>query len=275
MIESVRKAAGVLRVLAAQPAGLGARELAARTGTSKSTAQRLLQTLESTDLVTQDRRSRRYRLGPLVAALGLTYLGDVDVRAAALPWMERLRTELGETIGLTVRLGDERIYIAQLESAQLLASRAEPGKPYPMWSGAPGRVLLAGLPDAEIERILAKATFTAFTQHTPVRVEDIRAALRRARAEGLVVAAYEETIAGVNTIAAPLRDSTAAVVAALSVSGPATRFGTAEMLDARRSLLTATCAISKELGAPRHSLPSTVPSPPRAASLDQPREATS
>jgi IclR family transcriptional regulator, acetate operon repressor len=251
MIESVRKAAGVLRVLATQPGGLGARELAARTGTSKSTAQRLLQTLESTDLVTQDARSRRYRLGPLVASLGLTYLADVDVRAAALPRMERLRDELGETVGLTVRLGDERIYIAQLESAALLAARAVPGKPYPMWSGAPGRVLLAGLPDGEIKRILTQARFTAFTEHTPVRATDVRTAIQRARADGLVEA-FEETIAGVNTIAAPIHDSGGAVVAALSVSGPATRFGSTEMFRARHTLLTSTASISTELGAPRH-----------------------
>ncbi|NEE03341.1 IclR family transcriptional regulator [Phytoactinopolyspora halotolerans] len=260
MNESVVKAVEVLLALADHERDLGARDLSERTGLPRSTVQRLLQTFESCAMVEQDPVTLRYRLGTQVLHLGMVALCRVDVRARALPYMNRLRDTSGETVGLSIRVGDERMYIEQLASRQELRSMAEVGQLYPLYSGAPGRVLLAFLDDAEIDRILQAAELVPLTGKTPLTRERVMELVAQTRETGHAVA-FEETIPGISTVAAPIRDHRGTVTAALNVSGPASRFDRAAMDGALPELLSAASFISKELGYVAPGSPSDV-SPP-------------
>lgn len=247
MARSIHKAVEILDALAREPAGLGARALEGRIGLPRSTVQRLLEALEETGMVKQDEETHRYVLGVRTLQLGVASLGRVDVRTYALPHMRRLRDLSGETVGLNIRAGDARMYIEQIESPHQLRSKAEIGQPYPLYSGAPGRILLAFLAEGEIARILEGSELVPLTASTPVREEEILASLRRIRSEG-IAAAFAETIAGLNTLAAPIRGADGGVVAALSVSGPETRFAEEAMRAVRPSLIDTAAAISSEMG---------------------------
>ena len=254
-VESVTKAVRVLQGIAG--GGLGARELAHRMGEPKSTVQRLLQTLEATGMVVQDPDTLGYALGPLTLQLGMVCLRRIDLRREAVPVMRGLRDATGETVGLNVRVGDARMYIEQIESRLQLRAKAELGAPYALHVGSPGRVLLAFLPQAEIDRILA-ATPLPSQGRTPKRkAEDLLALLAEIRSAGYATA-FEETIAGLNTIAAPVRDHRGDVAAALSVSGPAGRFGAERMEEVRPLLLDAAEEIGFRLG---HGQPTAAPAP--------------
>jgi DNA-binding IclR family transcriptional regulator len=248
MNESVRKAADVLSALAEVGRDASAREISLLLDLPKSTVQRLLQALEQSGLVRQDSTSRRYGLGPKTLTLGMAYLDRIDVRSQALPHMMRLRDELDETIALAVRVGYSRIYVEQVEARSGLKAKAEIGRPYPLWAGAAGRVLLASLSREELIRFTLDVGDAAFTHVTPPTLNGLLAKIEETRRQGYAWA-FEETMRGVHTVAAPIRISPTDV-AALSVSGPSTWFNESRMMDATGPLMNAARTISSSMGYP-------------------------
>lgn len=248
MSESVHKAAEVLAVLAEDARDLSARELSDLIDVPRSTVQRLLRSLVDTGLVRQDPATRKYGLGPRTLALGMAYLGRIDVRTYALPHMTRLRDELGETIELAVSVGSSRMYVAQVEARTELKAKAELGRLYPLWAGAAGRTLLATLTREEIVRMAAEAGDAAFTHVDPPSLAGLLARLDEERRLGYAMA-FEETIRDVHTVAVPVSVPPADVVV-LSASGPATRFSKELMHESVGPLCAAATAISESMGMP-------------------------
>jgi IclR family transcriptional regulator, acetate operon repressor len=246
MNESVRKATEVLLALSEVERHLSARELAELIDVPKSTAQRLLQALEPSGLVRQDLATRRYGLGPRTLTLGMAFLERVDVRAEARPHMHRLHEELDETIELSIRAGASRIYVEQIEARSELKAKAELGRLYPLWAGAAGRVLLAAMPRDELRRFTAEAGASAFTHVEPPTMAGLVAQLETESGRGYAMA-FDETIRGVHTIATPVRIGPSEV-AALSVSGPSSRFDEHLMRSAAGPLMAAAAAIDAAMG---------------------------
>lgn len=247
MSELLRRAVQVLDVLRVQRAGLSIREVAREVDLPKSTVQRLLKELVVTDMAAQDEVTRKYRLGPRTLALGTAYQRRLDVRAVARPHMGRLRDELGETVGLSVALGDELMHLDQVESNSRLRATFEVGRPLPLWSGAPSRVLMADMTDDEVRRIASDRRHSDVLPVNPPPPDELVAGVAETRERGYATA-FEETIPGVNTMAVPLRGHAGRVVATLGVTGPSLRFGRAEMEAAAPTLLESAHAVSVELG---------------------------
>jgi IclR family acetate operon transcriptional repressor len=247
LVDAVLRAMKVLEQLSMSEMPQSARDLAAEINVPKSTVQRLLQTLEHCEAVTQDAQTQRYRLGPFAMQLGMASLRGMDLRGVALPLMRELRDETGETVGLNIRVRDTRMYIEQVESPHLLLAKAEVGRPYPLHTGSPGQVLLAFEPEDEISRLLSEADYSALTRKTLKSRTAVEKRLEQVRERGYAEA-FEETIAGLNTIAAPIYGALGQVTAALSVSGPVSRFGEKEMNRVLPRLLATAQTISKRLG---------------------------
>jgi DNA-binding IclR family transcriptional regulator len=222
MSESVKKAVCILDALRDSDVDLSARDLSSVVDVPKSTAQRLLQTLEELQLAVQDPLTRKYRLGPHTLTLGMAYREGLDLRNVALPHMRRLRDQTNETVGLSVALGDTRMFIEEIQSQSELRAHSELGHPYPLWTGAPGRVLLAGLSRTELDGILRHADGNAWKVVDPPSragfVEELTRVAERGHAR-----ACDETIAGISAIAVPVTDASGRTRAALSVSGPTAR----------------------------------------------------
>ncbi|MGH3322346.1 MAG: IclR family transcriptional regulator [Streptosporangiaceae bacterium] len=247
MSESLRRGIQILEALRTSSTHLSARELAVRIGLPKSTVQRLLHTLEACDMATQDPRSRKYHLGPHTLTLGMAYRSRVDLRGIALPHMTRLRDLTGETVGLTVPVGGDRMYLEQVQSRSELRTTAPVGHPYPLWTGAPGRVLLASRADAEIADMLRQVGRPAPRAMDPPTEDAFWAAIAGVRDQGYATA-FEETIPGISTVAAPVRDDTGTVVAALSIAGSSVSFDREAMTGVLAGLLRSADAITAELG---------------------------
>ncbi|NUR08843.1 MAG: IclR family transcriptional regulator [Nocardioidaceae bacterium] len=222
MSESIRRAVQTLDLLARTDRDLSIRELADQAAVSKSAVQRILATLVEAGLAVQDPRSRRYGLGPRTLVLGTAYQKRIDLRSVALPHMSRLRDVTGETVGLSVSVGDELLHIEQVVSGSELRRTFDIGRTLPLWCGAPSRLLLADLPDEEVRRILGERRPSAIRPADPPSAEALFEAVRESRRTGYGLA-FGETIAGVNTAAAPLRGADGRTVATLSVTGPSTR----------------------------------------------------
>lgn len=242
--ESLRKAMAILDLLRGIEVDISARELAARAELPKSTVQRLLQALEEAQMVVQDPVTLKYRLGPRTLTLGMAYRDQLDLRNTALPHMRRLRDATDETVGLSTAFGRERMFIEEVQSQSELRARTELGRPYPLWTGAPGRVLLSGMSAAEVEEVLPGDDPAS---GAPAR-EDLQRELDEVRRCGHA-RAFDETISGVSAIAVPVRDATGGVQAALSVSGPTGRMQGSTMAEILPHALDAARAISRALGA--------------------------
>lgn len=216
-VQSVERALDVLEVLAAGGA-LGISEVAAGAGLPDGTAHRLLRTLVARGYVRQH-PDRRYALGA-----GLLGLGAGARRAAvavAGPFLSRLVELSGETANLAVLEGDRVVYVAQAPSPHRLRIFAEVGRHVTAHSTAVGKVLLAGLPDAEVTALLGRTGMPARTARTCTTRGGLLTQLAAVRCQGWAVDDEEEET-GVRCVAVPVQDGRR-VLAAMSVSGPASR----------------------------------------------------
>lgn len=247
MSESLRKAVAILEALRTAESDLSARELTPLLGLPKSTVQRLLQSLEDARMAVQDPVSQKYRLGPYTLTLGMAYRERFDLRNAALPHLRRLRDSTDETAGLSVAIGHERMFVEEVQSQSELRTQSELGRPYPLWTGAPGRVLLADLPPADCDAVLADAGDAAWRHAGLTSRDALVQRLGEIRDTGHD-RAFDETIAGVSALAVPVRDASGRAAAALSVSGPSSRMSAATMDGMLPEIQRTADAISRAIG---------------------------
>ncbi len=226
----------------------GVTAIATRLGLAKNNVFRILATLEARGYVEQDRRTERYRLAPGSLRLGLALLEQVGVARRARPVLDALAADTGESARLGVLRAHAAVYVAAGEPSGTVQVVLPLGMPLPLHATAVGKVLLAHEP-AELERLLSgRRPLPAYTPATVVEPAALFAQLREVSASGVAVddGEYE---ADVRCVAAPVRDYTRRVIAAVSLSGPATRMTQprlAETLVPR--LRAAALALSQRLG---------------------------
>ncbi len=192
--------------------------LAELTGEPRSTVYRLLASLQELDLVEPGRRRGTYLLGVKLFRLGSSVVSRFDERQAALPVMERIHDEMGETTFLCVRRGDEAVCIDRIDGSRVNLLALRLGGSLPLHVGAAARALLAFEPPAEWEEYLDRRTLEPLTPQTPATREAVLEELRATRARGYSISDQDVT-PGVGAVGAPIFDHTGRVRAALSVGG--------------------------------------------------------
>jgi len=215
-IRAVDRALDVLLCIAGLRGGLGVTEIAEKLGLYKSTVHRLLGTLEQKGFVRQDEATGKYHLGVRILELASGYLEDSDLTSAAYHEMRRLRDEIGETVSLYIRDGTERVRVQKVESLQAVRRVVQIGQRAPLYLGASGKVLLAhceGRTRAKVLEVLP----SGFDRSRLDEQLDVVAGA------GYAVS-IEEREPGTAAVAAPVIDRSGAVVGALCISGPASRF---------------------------------------------------
>lgn len=136
-------------------ADLGVTEIAQELHITKAVVHRILTALRNRDLVLADPVTRRYALGPAAISLGRAYLARTDLRTMAAPELRRLAAQCGETATLSIRRGDTRLYVDQVVPQQELRIEVALGIPYPLHAGSSSKVVLAFMPEHEIEEYLS------------------------------------------------------------------------------------------------------------------------
>lgn len=229
IVQSVVRAFDILYAFTPERPALGVSELAAQLQLNRTTVHRLLTTLEHCGVVVQDRVTRKYRLSARVLQFSNLFAGLSDIRAVALEPMTALRDRTGETVGLHLREGMNRVVVSQVESMQgLRMTYPMLGEQIPLHLGAPGKVILAFLPDEEVEVYLAQQPLLRATTHSVTDVAQVRDALRLIRQQGFAVS-HQERRLGVVSIAAPIFDSRGQPIASVNVTGPVQRIYQAEI----------------------------------------------
>jgi DNA-binding IclR family transcriptional regulator len=218
-LRSVAAALDVLDCLADEPE-LGVTELARRLGISKSTAHRLVSTLCQKGFLQQVPETRAYRLGIRLHELGELVASRNPLRDHALPLLESLRSQTGETVHLAVPEGNQMFYVERLESYQGLRFSSRVGRLRPIHLTSSGKAVAAFN-----QTVADVACASGFERRTPrtIRTKDqFLRCLAETRARGYAFS-IEEDEPGLASVAAPVLDRAGVARAAISVAGPAAR----------------------------------------------------
>lgn len=246
-IRVLAKALDLLHVLAQSETDLPLAELSRELGLPKSSVFRYLATLEERGYVQRSSTTDGYRLGLKLFELGSRVAAQFNVREEALPQMRYLLETFRETVNLGILHDGEVIYLEILESTRAIRMAAQPGQRDLTHCTALGKAMLAYLPAPEVEAILARHGMPALTAQTVTTVDALTAELDRVRRVGYAEDVGENE-SGVRCVGAPVFNHQGAVVAALSVSGPASRLSTTEVEAIGKELVRVTGAISRRLG---------------------------
>jgi len=219
-VQSIERAFAVLGALAEGPAGIT--DVAARVGLPKSTAARMIASLEREGAVEQVPGETRYRLGPHLLALASGLRDRRGLVAIAHPTLAALAGELGEASGLSVPDGRTVHYIDQVDSPNPVSVRDWTGSRIPMHAVSSGQVFLAHFGAPALARYLAEP-LERFTPHTLTDAGALLERLRDVRRDGHAWV-REEFALGITSIAAPIAGADGEIVAAVHVHGPSYRF---------------------------------------------------
>lgn len=226
IVGSLGKGLAVMEILAAHPAGMTLTEMAAKADMTRAGARRFLLTLvDSGYAIHQD---RRFLLSPRLLTVARTWLQGSSLWTYAEPFLRDVAGLFNESSSAAVLSGEDIVYVARIPGRHILSVALHVGTRLPAWCTSMGRVLLSDLPPAELGAFLASANIIA---HTPKSITD-RAALERevARvAEQGYAIIDEELELGLRSIAVPVRDRSARIVAAINISTQSSRFSPEEM----------------------------------------------
>jgi DNA-binding IclR family transcriptional regulator len=249
-IQSLERAAAVLRLLAGGERRLGLSDIASSLGLAKGTAHGILRTLHEEGFVEQDPASGRYQLGAELLRLGNSYLDVHELRSRALVWTDDLARSSGESAYLGVLHQHGVLIVHHVfrpdDSRQVL----EVGAMHPLHSTALGKVLSAFDPVAHSEALETERK--TFTERTVSALEDFEAILDLTRARGYA-ADLEETWEGVASVAAPIHDRRRMPVGAVGITGAVERMCAGRELRPELVASVRDCAraVSRDLGAGR------------------------
>jgi IclR family pca regulon transcriptional regulator len=212
-------------------------EVANEAGLTRATARRILLTLSELGYVRQN--GRGFALTPRVLDLGYSFLSSFRVVELAQEPMERLVDEVKESSSLSILDDTEIVYVARVPTTRIMTIALALGSRLPVYPTSMGRVLLAGLPDAEVSEYLTRTELRRLTPHTVTDPIELRARLEEVRAQGFALV-DQELEEGVRSIAAPITNSRGDVIAAMNVSCHAARVTVSRMKSEFRPRLVAT-----------------------------------
>lgn len=237
----------IVEILHAFPRGnvdLSPQVISARTGLPLPTVYRLLRALGEHELV--ERKGSHYRLGLALLHLGTRVAEGVEIRRQAFPHLEWLNEKTGENAELHIRREETRVPLELVRSSHNLRPFVEIGASLPLHLGAPGKVLLAWLPE-EKRDALAAASAARFGGESPFDEQALREQLSRIRAEGWAASDGERS-PGVGAIAAPVFDAGGEVAGAVLISAPSVRLSEKRVRELAPLVREAASRASLDLG---------------------------
>lgn len=222
-VRSVAKALMVLNVLAGHQREMSLGNIAKEMQLAKSTAYGLLATLRDFGYIEQSPLDGKYRLGVRLFEVGNAVANSWDVRQVGAPFIQTLVDVLGETVHLVILDKGEVLYIDKRESTKSLRIVSQVGTRLPAHCTGVGKVFLANLPIGEVKRIIASKGLSRYTKNTITDFRQLEDELNLIRQQGYALD-NEEIMESLRCVAVPLRDHIGKVCAAISVSGPLSRF---------------------------------------------------
>jgi DNA-binding IclR family transcriptional regulator len=243
-VQSVDRALRILEILA-RSGESGVTEIAAALEVHKSTAFRLVATLEQHGLVEQVEGRGKYRLGVGLLRLAGATSARLDVVQEARPLCKQLAAATGETVNLATLSGHSALYLDQVAGPSALQPHNWVGQHIPLHATSNGKVLMAWLQPAELGELLGR--LPAYTGTTITTKARLKRELESVREQGYAVA-VDELEVGLTAIAAPVRNAHGDVICSMSLSGPTFRLSAERVAEVAPMLVEAADELSHRLG---------------------------
>jgi DNA-binding IclR family transcriptional regulator len=222
LVRSLDKALRVLGLLAQEHEDIDLGSLASQAKLPKSTLVRLLSTMRAHGIIQQNPKTRRYRLGWALVRLGQAAERQFDLPLILHPFLEQLARATGETASLAVRTGEYAFYVDQVLSQNIIRGAPPTGAALDLHCTAVGKMLLSELEESEVEQLIHECGLPQRTEKTITNTSRLRKELATARSRGYAID-NEEAERGGRCIAAPTHDGNGAILAAISITAPASR----------------------------------------------------
>jgi IclR family transcriptional regulator, pca regulon regulatory protein len=219
-LQSLERGMAVIQVFSREHPALTLSEVARLTGYTRATCRRILLTLEKLGHVRSDGRS--FMLTPRVLTLGWAYLTSLDLSELAQPLMEELAERTRESCSVATLDLPDVVYVARVPTRRIMTISLGIGARLPAHATSMGRVLLAALPEDELEAYLADTPLERFTERTITDPAELRAAVAEAREQGWALV-DQELETGLRSVAAPINRAHAGTIAAINSSAAAQR----------------------------------------------------
>ncbi|MGH8996257.1 MAG: IclR family transcriptional regulator domain-containing protein, partial [Acidimicrobiales bacterium] len=200
--------------------GLTLSDVARITGLTRAAARRFLLTLVELGYVTSD--NRLFSLSPRVLELGYGYLSGLGLTEVATPHMEELVATVQESSSIAVLDGDDIVYVVRVPTKRIMTVSITLGTRFPAYSTSMGRVLLAALPEDELDAYLARVRLEPLTSRTVTDARKLRQAVDETRANGFALV-DQELEDGLRSVAVPIVDARGEAMAAVNVSAHSSR----------------------------------------------------
>ncbi|SIR77838.1 IclR family transcriptional regulator [Pseudacidovorax sp. RU35E] len=227
-VQSFARGLQVIRSFSASAPRQTLSEVAAASGLTRAGARRILLTLQTLGYVESD--GRFFFLTARILDLGFAYLSSMPIWNRAEPVMESLVAQVKESCSAAVLEGTDVVYVMRVPTHKIMRINVGIGSRLPAYCTSMGRVLLAALPEDELQRRLTASPVAPLTRHTLTDPEAIVARIAQARRQGWCLV-NQELEEGLISIAAPVRDRAGRVLAALNISGQANRTSAKVMQD--------------------------------------------
>ena len=245
-LSSVANSIRLLTSFSGEENELGITTLATRLRLAKSTVHRLAATLTSAGFLEQNSETGKYRLGVALFELGALVRRRMHVANEARPKLRELLEKTGETVQLGIVDHESVLYVYEMESRHAIRMAAAVGGRAPLHCTAVGKVLLAFQPVDYVKRVLSNG-LKSCTPKTMTRRDEVLAMLEEVAAREYAID-DEESEPGLRAIAAPVRNHTGSVIAALGVAAPVQRMTKKAMQDCVPSVMATAQAVSARLG---------------------------
>ncbi|HZY19868.1 MAG TPA: IclR family transcriptional regulator C-terminal domain-containing protein [Ramlibacter sp.] len=227
-VQSFARGLAVIRSFNAAAPRQTLTEVAGRTGLTRAGARRILLTLQTLGYVESD--GKLFRLTPRILDLGFAYLSSMPMWNVAEPEMEGLVEQVKESCSAAVLEGADILYVLRVSTRKIMRNSLGVGSRLPAYCTSMGRVLLAGLPDAQVLELLRAAPLEGRTRHTLTDPDAVLGKVQQARRQGWCLV-NQELEEGLVSMAAPVLDRAGRTIASINISGQANRTSARQMQD--------------------------------------------
>jgi IclR family pca regulon transcriptional regulator len=219
-VQSLERGLSVIRAFDAEHREMTLSEVARSAGLTRAAARRFLLTLVELGYVGQE--GNRFSLRPRVLDLGYAYLSTLEFNEIAEPHLEALVAQVNESSSISVLDGTEIVYVARVPTRRIMTIAIAVGTRLPAWATSMGRVLLASLPEQELDEVLSRSELRKVTKQTVPNERTLRKMLAEIRSQGYAMV-DQELEQGLRSVALPIHDASGKVIAAINVSASAGR----------------------------------------------------
>jgi IclR family pca regulon transcriptional regulator len=221
-VGSIAKGMDVLSFVVNSPRTAGITRIARDLDLSIGSVQRVTNTLEKLGYLRKDKAAQGYIIGHKAWGLGLAIVKDIDLKVIAHPYLEELSRELGETVNLAIFDGTGSVYVDRIKTEQIININLSIGSRLPVHCTSMGKCLLAYLPDDELAELLDRIEMMPVTPNTITDRGKLLEELRVVRERGFSLNNRELEV-GLRSVAAPVRDESRMVIAAVNIAVPSSR----------------------------------------------------